>query len=149
MTVTLNQAALSQLLTGANGPVDSHCKILADLTRVRAFAYAPKGLTNNLANSITEPQRESDGSWTVTATASYAAAVEQGAQQHIVAPRNANALHFNWAKRGGIETIVPKAGGFTTNVTAGILWIGKGFVVIPASLPQSFMQRALEATINS
>lgn len=148
MAVKLNQAALDRLLHSPGSPVDRHLQNIMNVTRVRAFAFGPK-VTNQLVNSITEPMRQPDGSWTLTATAPYAAAVHGGAAEHVVRPTRAGALHFFWNKLGGQETLVPKGGASKTHYSGGKLIIAKGFVVIPATAPNPFMLRALELSIAS
>lgn len=66
-----------------------------------------------------------------------------GTKPHKIAARQAGALSFFWTKIG-VFTVVPKSDGFKTHMAGGKLWIGKGFVQHPGTLPNPFPSRALE-----
>ncbi len=52
------------------------------------------------------------------------------AAPHRIQAKNAKALAFGWPKIG-MNVVVPKAGGFSTHVRNGRLWVGKGYVDHP------------------
>ncbi len=64
-----------------------------------------------------------------------------GTKPHIIQARQKSALYFFWPKVG-MDTIVPKGGGFKTHVAGGRLWIGKGYVNHPGTQPNPYHERA-------
>lgn len=52
------------------------------------------------------------------------------ARRHRIYARNVKALAFSWP-RVGMQTFVPRRGGFRTHVRGGELWVGKGYVDHP------------------
>ncbi|MDB4430969.1 hypothetical protein N9137_01110 [Pseudomonadales bacterium] len=67
---------------------------------------------------------------------------DSGTKPHIIKPKRANALRFNWPKVGNKTTFVPKNGfPFTGNVGSNFV-IGKGFVNHPGTKAKNFTGRA-------
>lgn len=69
--------------------------------------------------------------------------IKFGTAPHSIAARNTGALHFFW-ERVGLETFVPRRGGFKTHQIGNQLFIGKGFVAHPGTKPNEYHLRAFE-----
>jgi len=68
------------------------------------------------------------------------------ARPHRIQARNVGALAFFWPKVG-MQTFVPRRGGFRTHVTAdGRLFIGKGYVDHPGGSLEPLMSPIMEAS---
>lgn len=151
MAVTVDRASLRQFFDNPIGPVGLH--LVRTSQRVESRARQLAGVrSGQLANKISQSvSRDANGLVaTVLADVPYAAAHHEGAAPRRIFPRQANALHFFWTRRGGIETFVPKrpirgGGSFISN---GILIIGKGFVNWPGHRSNSFLMRAAAEVIG-
>lgn len=69
--------------------------------------------------------------------------IKFGTKPHAIRARNAGALRFFWVKTG-LDTIVPKRGGFKTHKVGNALFIGKGRVDHPGTKPNPYHLRAFE-----
>ena len=70
------------------------------------------------------------------------------AKPHRIAARHAKALAFFWP-RVGMQTFVPKRGGFRTHVRGGnVLMIGKGYVDHPGGSLVPLMTPIMRRTMN-
>lgn len=69
------------------------------------------------------------------------------ARPHIIRAVNAQALAFFWPKVG-MQTFVPKSGGFRTHVRGNALWIGKGYVNHPGGSLEPLMQPILADSLR-
>lgn len=69
--------------------------------------------------------------------------IKFGTRPHPIAARNARALKFYWT-RTGLNTIVPKRGGFKTHRIGDTLFIGKGRVDHPGTQANPYHVRAFE-----
>lgn len=67
--------------------------------------------------------------------------IVRGTPPHSIAARQAGALYFFWPKVG-VYAVVPRSGGFKTHMAGGKLWIGKGFVHHPGTVPNEYNVRA-------
>jgi hypothetical protein len=63
-----------------------------------------------------------------------------GTRPHRIYARNKKALYFFWGKVG-MYTVVPRSGGFSTHVSGGKYWIGKGYVNHPGTKPNPYLDR--------
>lgn len=93
----LNARVMDQLETFTKGFVATAASTARGLAPVR---------TGTLRASITADPVRRTGPWALTsgisATAPYAAPVHEGARPHIIRPKHARALRFDWPKAGGI-----------------------------------------------
>lgn len=67
--------------------------------------------------------------------------IVDGTRPHKIRARRKGALYFYFGK-AGMWTVVPKKGGFSTHVSDGKLWVGKGFVQHPGTKPNPYVTRA-------
>lgn len=84
----------------------------------------------------------------VYVSAKYAEAVHNGTRPHIIRPKGAKALAFEWGKMGGVQTFVPKKatkwGGLRKGKTGKVfLWIGKGYVRHPGTRARPWLYESL------
>lgn len=150
--VTIRQSDVNSFLNSTHGPVNRHLQTLALATRAVAQRRMKRD-SGRLADTLIVEQGFLSGrpNWHVKTNPdlNYGLAVHEGSRTHIVRATKAKALHFFWNNRGGIETLVPRAGGFRTHIDKrGRLLIGKGFVVIPAQPPTYFLTRALAEVVQ-
>jgi hypothetical protein len=106
--------------------------------------------TGNLrgGNQMTIRARRRSVTGTIENRTEYAVAVHNGTRPHTIAAKRKKALAFMWARKGGIQVIVPKKGGGPTGIRKGkggktVLWIGKGFVRHPGTKARPWLDDAL------
>lgn len=104
MPVTIDPAAIEELLYAPTGPV---------MLYAAATAEAIKDTAAALVHTSPEPHEDGSphladtghvtvtrGEAVVTFDAPYAAAYHEGARPHVIEARNANVLAFEWPKKG-------------------------------------------------
>ena len=149
MAITIDKAALNTFLNNPAGPVAHHIVGLAAKVASRARELAPSR-NANLSRSIRVELAFDSRSfyYRVVSDLPYAAAQHEGSRPHPIFPKR-SALHFWWENAGGIETFVPKRGGFRTRVTrGGVLIIGKGRVDHPGNPATYYLSRALAQVVG-
>jgi hypothetical protein len=100
------------------------------------------------ANQMTMRARRTSVTGTVENRTKYATVVHNGSRPHTIAAKRKKALAFMWAKKGGVQVIVPKKPGGGTGLrkskTGKVhLWVGKGFVRHPGTRARPWLDDAL------
>lgn len=145
--ITINSAQLTQALSTLTAPYFNR---LASQVASRARALAPRESGELQASITTSVTPSSRGPvYHIEARSPHAAAAESGTRPHRIYPRSAGALHFFWGNAGGVETLVPRGGGFKTHRTKdGILIVGKGYIDHPGTAATHFLTRALAEVVR-
>lgn len=99
------------------------------------------GQPSKIENGIKFNTRVSGGSVSLNVLA------PSQAKPHRIAARRANALAFFWP-RVGMQTFVPKRGGFRTHVRGRVLMIGKGYVDHPGGSLVPLMTPIMRRTMD-
>ncbi len=99
-------------------------------------------------NQMTMRARRTSVTGAIDNRTKYAMAVHNGTKPHTIAARRKKALAFMWAKKGGVQVVVPKKPGGGTGLRKSKtgktkLWIGKGFVRHPGTHARPFLDDAL------
>lgn len=117
--------------------------------RNRAEALAPVD-TGNLRGGISMSMRVTRTTVTgrIENRVKYDEFVQRGTAPHTIRAKRANALAFDWKRRGGVRTIVPKQGRGPTGLRKNkkgrvIFYISKGYVNHPGTRARPYMYRAL------